>query len=208
MNRVPQKPKVLPRKFYERSPDVVARALLGKILVHERHGEQLSGRIIETEAYLGLSDPASHAFTGLSSYNAVLFGPAGYTDVYLIYGLHYCLNVSCLPDGEAGGVLIRALDPLEGIATMAKLRGLAENASAKSLAGGPGRLCQAFGINRATHHGIDVTDPASALRIVDDGHRPKRIEVTARIGLRKAADLPLRFLVADKITKKAVTTHS
>ena len=201
MNRAKAKSMLLLRKFYERSPDVVARALLGKVLAHDRHGERLAGRITETEAYLGLSDPASHAFTGLSSYNAVLFGPAGYADVYLIYGLHYCLNVSCLPDGEAGGVLIRALYPMEGIATMAKLRGLPKNASAKSLTGGPGRLCQAFGINRAMHHGIDVTLPASTLRIVDDGHRPKEVEITTRIGIRKAADQPLRFLVIDKTTK-------
>jgi 3-methyladenine DNA glycosylase Mpg len=83
--------------------EVVARALLGKLLTHRREGERLTGRIIEAEAYLGLSDPASHTFTGLSSYNAVLFGPPGYADVYLIYGRYYCLNVSCLPDGEPWG---------------------------------------------------------------------------------------------------------
>jgi DNA-3-methyladenine glycosylase len=193
MNRAKARSKLLVRKFYERSPDEVARALLGKILVHDRHGERLAGRITEAEAYLGLSDPASHAFTGLSAYNAVLFGPPGYADVYLIYGLHYCLNVSCLPDGKAGGVLIRAVDPMEGMATMARLRGLPEDASAKSLTGGPGRLCQAFGIDRATHHGIDVTRSISSL--------PKRVEVTARIGIRKAADQPLRFLVVDKPTQ-------
>jgi DNA-3-methyladenine glycosylase len=201
MNRAKARSKLLVRKFYERSPDEVARALLGKILVHDRQGERLAGRIAEAEAYLGLSDPASHAFTGLSPYNAVLFGPPGYADVYLIYGLHYCLNVSCLPDGKAGGVLIRAVDPMEGMATMARLRGLPEDASAKSLTGGPGRLCQAFGIDRATHHGIDVTRSVSSLQILDDGHRPKRVEVTARIGIRKAADQPLRFLVVDKPTQ-------
>jgi DNA-3-methyladenine glycosylase len=89
---------------------------------------------------------------GRSPYNDVLFGPPGYTDVYLIYGLHYCLNVSCLPDGEAGGVLIRALDPIEGIETMTRLRGLPETASSELLTGGPGRLCQALGIKRAPHH--------------------------------------------------------
>jgi DNA-3-methyladenine glycosylase len=133
MNCTKARSKLLLRKFYDRPPDEVARALLGKILVHDRHGERLAGRITEAEAYLGLSDPASHAFTGLSGYNAVLFGRPGYADVYLIYGLHYCLNVSCLPDGQAGGVLIRAVDPMEGIATMARLRGLPEDASAKSL---------------------------------------------------------------------------
>lgn len=195
------KARVLRRGFYERSPEIVARALLGKILVHDRRGERLAGRIAETEAYLGLSDAASHASTGLSAYNAVLFGPPGYTDVFLIYGMHYCLNVSCLPDGEPGGVLFRAVDPVEGIATMARLRGLGENASAKSLTGGPGRLCQAFGITRAAHHGIDLTRSDSILRILDDGRRPRNVEVTARIGIRKAADQLLRFVVADKATK-------
>jgi DNA-3-methyladenine glycosylase len=195
MAHAKQKTDVLPRSFYESSPEVVARALLGKILVHHREGERLSGRIVENEAYLGLSDPASHAFTGRSPYNDVLFGPPGYTDVYLIYGLHYCLNVSCLPDGEAGGVLIRALDPIEGIEAMRRLRGLNETASATQLTGGPGRLCQALGIKRATHHGIDVTGSKSVLQIVDDGYRPETVGVTSRIGIRKAADRPLRFII-------------
>lgn len=195
MTQAKSKASILPRSFYESWPEAVARALLGKILVHHREGERLSGRIVEIEAYLGLSDPASHAFTGRSRYNDVLFGPPGYTDVYLIYGLHYCLNVSCLPDGEAGGVLIRALDPIEGIATMARLRDLPEASSAKLLTGGPGRLCQALGIKRATHHGIDVTRLKSILQIVDDGYRPERIDATPRIGIRKAADRPLRFIV-------------
>jgi DNA-3-methyladenine glycosylase len=204
MTRNLTRARVLRRSFYERSPEIVARALLGKILVHDRRGERIAGRIVETEAYLGLADAASHAFTGLSPYNAVLFGPAGYTDVFLIYGVHYCLNVSCLPDGEPGGVLFRAVDPLEGIAAMARLRGLKENASAKSLTGGPGRLSEAFGITRAKHHGIDVTRPDSILRILDDGRRPKNVEVTARIGIRKAADQPLRFVVADNAAKLRV----
>jgi len=204
MTRNLARARVLRRSFYERSPEIVARALLGKILVHDRRGERIAGRIVETEAYLGLADAASHAFTGLPPYNAVLFGPAGYTDVFLIYGVHYCLNVSCLPDGEPGGVLFRAVDPLEGIAAMARLRGLKENASAKSLTGGPGRLSEAFGITRAKHHGIDVTRPDSILRILDDGRLPKNVEVTARIGIRKAADQPLRFVVADNAAKLRV----
>ena len=177
------KTSVLPRSFYTYSPEIVARALLGKILVHHREGERLSGRIVETEAYLGLSDPASHAFTGRSSRNDVLFGPPGYAYIYLIYGMYSCMNVSCLPDGEAGGVLFRALDPIEGIDTMARLRGLPATASATQLTGGPGRLCQALGITRATHNGLDVTDPKAILQIVDDGHRPEAIDVSPRIGI-------------------------
>lgn len=187
---------MLRRSFYEESPERVAPALLGKILVHSRGGERLSGRIIETEAYLGRADPASHAYTDRSPFNDVLYGPAGHADVYLIYGLHYCMNVSCLRDGEPGGVLLRALVPLEGLATMARLRGVAGTASAKVLAGGPGRLCQALGITRPLNHGMDVTKRDSPLQIVEDGFRPAKIDVTPRIGIRKAADLPLRFVLA------------
>jgi DNA-3-methyladenine glycosylase len=188
----------LPQTFYLRSPELVAPALLGKVLVHQFRGKRLSGRIVETEAYLGRADPASHAFTAKSPFNDVLYGPAGRADVYLIYGLHYCLNVSCLPDGEPGGVLFRALLPIEGVETMAKLRRLPPNASAKLLTGGPGKLCQALGITRASHHGMDLTQGSSALHIVDDDFRPEHIEITPRIGIRKAADLPLRFLITAK----------
>jgi DNA-3-methyladenine glycosylase len=187
--------KPLPQTFYNRSPEVVAKELLGMILVRCYGTERLAGRIIETEAYLGAADPASHAFRPISPFNAVLFGPPGHADVYLIYGLHYCLNVSCLPDGEPGGVLFRAILPLDGIATMAALRGLKAGASAKALTGGPARLCQAMDITRASCHGVDMTSASSDLQILDDGHRPKRIVTTPRIGIKKAVDLPLRFLL-------------
>jgi DNA-3-methyladenine glycosylase len=189
-------PKLLPRSFYNRSPEIVARALLGKVLMHRYRGELLTGRITEVEAYLGFSDPASHAFIGRTARNAVLFGPPGVAYVYFVYGMHYCLNVSCLPDGDPGGILFRALLPLEGIATMARLRGLPENAKPQQLTGGPGKICEALGISREAVNGIDVTLPDSSIQILDDGHRPHAIEVTPRIGIRKAADLPLRFLVA------------
>jgi DNA-3-methyladenine glycosylase len=186
---------VLTSDFFLRSPEIVARDLLGKVLVHRRNGERLSGRIVEVEAYLGLDDPASHAFRGRTSANAVLFGPAGRAYVYFIYGMHYCVNISCLPDGEPGGVLIRALVPLEGIKTMARLRGLPENAKPQQLTGGPGKLCEALGITRATHNGIDVTKPTSSLHIEDDGVPPRTIQITPRIGLSKAKERPLRFLL-------------
>ena len=195
MTRTLPKPTVLPRSFYLSSPEVVARALLGKLLTHHREGERLTGRITEVEAYLGLADPASHTFRGLTAYNSVLFGPPGFSYVYFIYGMYYCVNVSCLPDGEPGGVLIRALEPVEGIETMARLRGLPSGASPKLLTGGPGRLCQALGITRATHNGLDVTSKKSVLQILDDGYHPENIDVTPRIGISKAADLPLRFLI-------------
>ncbi len=190
--------RILPRAFYNRSPEVVASDLLGKLLVRHFQGQRLSGRISEVEAYLGLDDPASHAFTGKTARNTVLFGPPGVAYVYMIYGMHYCLNVSCLPDGVAGGVLFRAVIPVEGVQTMAQLRGLSPTASPKQLTGGPGRLCQALGITRATHHNLDVTSPRSLIQVFEDGHHPAAIDVTPRIGIRKAADLPLRFVVAKK----------
>jgi DNA-3-methyladenine glycosylase len=188
-------PKILPRTFYLHPPDVVGRNLLGKLITRKFEGERLTARIVEVEAYFGLDDPASHSFPGKTARNAVLFGPPGVAYVYFIYGMYYCLNVSCEPEGQAGGVLIRALEPVEGLDTMARLRKLPANARPQLLTTGPGRLCQALGITRATHNGIDVTDPHSALTIKDDGAATARIVATPRIGIRKAVDLPLRFLV-------------
>lgn len=192
---VARKETIVPRDFYSRSPEVVAQELLGKLLIRHLNGERLTGRIIEVEAYLGLSDPASHAAIGLTPNNAVLFGPPGHAYVYFIYGMYYCLNVSCLPEGQAGVVLIRALDPIEGLTTMARLRGVPNDAKPKMLTGGPGRLCQAIGITRAVGNGLDVTRLRSPLQIANDGTPPGAVEITPRIGISKAADLPLRFLV-------------
>jgi DNA-3-methyladenine glycosylase len=186
---------VVPSSFYERAPDIVARALLGKLLVRELNGEHLIGRIVEVEAYFGTEDPAAHTYIGRTSRNAVLFGPPGVAYVYFIYGMYYCLNVSCEPDGQAGGVLIRALEPVEGLVTMTKLRKLPPNPKPQLLTSGPGRLCQALDITRAAHNGLDVTDAASALQIRDDGYLPESVLVTPRIGIRHAAELPARFLI-------------
>ena len=188
-------PKILPRSFYLHPPDVVGRNLLGKLITRKFEGERLTARIVEVEAYFGQDDPASHSFPGKTARNAVLFGPPGVAYVYFIYGMYYCLNVSCEPEGQAGGVLIRALEPVEGLDTMARLRKLPPNVRPQLLTTGPGRLCQALGITRATHNGIDVTDPHSALTIKDDGAATARIVATPRVGIRKAVDLPLRFLV-------------
>lgn len=187
---------VLPRAFYLDPPDVVARKLLGKVLVQRYEGKRLAGRIVEVEAYCGLDDPAAHAFVGKTARNAVLFGPPGFAYVYFIYGMHYCLNISCEPDGQAGSLLLRALEPLEGLATMARLRGLAKDANPKLLTSGPGRLCQALGIARETHNGVDVTSRRSGLQVEDDGFVPREIAVSRRVGIRLAADRPLRFAIA------------
>src|ERR1700744_623632 len=145
---------ILPRSFYERAPDIVARALLGKLVVREMEGESLIGRIVEVEAYFGKEDPAAHSYVGRTMRNAVLFGPPGFAYVYFIYGMYYCLNVSCEPDGEAGGVLFLAVDPAAGVAPMARLRKLPAGAKPQLLTSGPGRLCQALGITRSIHNGI------------------------------------------------------
>lgn len=184
--------KPLPRRFYAGAPDGVARALLGKVLARWLDGEWLTGRIIETEAYFGQDDPAAHAYAGKTARNAVLFGPPGHAYVYFIYGMHWCLNVSCEPDGQPGGVLFRAIEPLTGLETMARLRGTAKR---KLLASGPGRLCQAMAITRGGQNGADVTDHESELQIWDDGYVPERVQVTPRIGIRKAADRPHRYVV-------------
>jgi DNA-3-methyladenine glycosylase len=188
-------PKLLPKTFYSRSPEIVARALLGKLLIRDLHGERLTGRIIEVEAYLGLTDPASHAYRGLTPNNFPLFGPPGRTHVYFIYGMYYCVNASAHLPGEAGGVLIRAIAPIDGIDTMARLRGLSPNAKPKLLTGGPGRLCQALDITRKNSNDLDLTSHDSAIQIADDGQHYTKIQTTPRIGLSKAADRPLRFLI-------------
>jgi DNA-3-methyladenine glycosylase len=186
---------IIPRSFYERAPDIVAQALLGKVIVREWKGERLAGRIVEVEAYFGTEDPAAHAYIGRTARNAVLFGPPGVAYVYFIYGMYYCLNVSCEPDGQAGCVLIRALEPVEGLKTMAQFRKLPPHPKPRLLTSGPGRLCQALHITREAHNGLDVTQPSSHLRIEHDGYEPENISVTPRIGIRHAAELPARFVI-------------
>jgi DNA-3-methyladenine glycosylase len=196
--------RIVPRAFYLDPPETVAQKLLGKMLVRRYEvqkgsrtvRQRLAGRIVEVEAYCGLDDPAAHAFAGKTERNAVLFGPPGVAYVYFIYGMHYCLNISCEPEGQAGCILLRALEPLEGLATMAKLRGMAEGANPRLLASGPGRLCQALGITRAGHNGIDVTRRRSELWLEDDGFCADGIDAGPRVGIRKAADRPLRFSIA------------
>ena len=153
-------------------------------------------RIVEVEAYIGEGDPAAHAAAGRTARNAVLFGPAGHAYVYFIYGMHSCLNISCEPVGRAGSLLVRALDPVEGMARMAALRGLGPHAAPRLLTAGPGRLCQAFGITRATHNGMDLLSESSNLQLRDDGYEARAIVITPRIGITKAAERPLRFLLA------------
>jgi DNA-3-methyladenine glycosylase len=182
---------VVPRDFYLDPPDLVAQKLLGKLLVR---GEMV-GRIVEVEAYFGEADAASHAFPGKTARNAVLFGPPGHAYVYFIYGMYFCLNVSCEREGRAGGVLFRALEPIRGLETMARNRGL-DATRVAVLTSGPGRLCQAFGITRDRDNDTDFTSAKSNLQIRDDGFRASDVLVTPRIGISKDAERPARFLLA------------
>ena len=193
--RLPGHP--LPRAFFEAGPETVAPALLGKLLVHRTPSGILSGRIVEAEGYLGPHntppDPAAHSFRGPTPRNSVLFGPAGHAYVYAIYGRYFCMNVSCEIDGQAGCVLLRALEPLASIEAMAVNRGLPPTASARQLTSGPSRLCQALGLTRIAHNGLDLLHRGSPLQLRDDGISPAQVLVTPRIGIREAMDWPLRF---------------
>lgn len=194
-----QTSKILPldRAFFSRDPRRVARELLGKVLIRQTADAQLTARIVEVEAYLGEKDPASHSAAGNTARTSVLFGPPGHAYVYFIYGTHYCLNVSCEPEGRAGGVLFRALEPLSGVKEMAQARGIEIQRAADQhqLTNGPGKLSEAFGITRARDNGGDLTNPASSLWIGEDRYRARGIQATYRIGISKAADKPWRYLL-------------
>ena len=193
--------RFLPRTFFETRPELVGPRLLGKVLLHRCGQALLTGRIVEVEAYLGPHnhppDPAAHAHRGPTPRNAVLFGHAGHAYVYSIYGQYFCLNVSCEVKGQAGCVLIRALEPLAGLPRMAANRRLPHlphaPASPRQLTSGPSRLCMALGVTRASHNGLDLTSPQSPLQLRDDGFQVAEALVTPRIGIRHAVDWPLRF---------------
>jgi DNA-3-methyladenine glycosylase len=187
----------LERDFFARDPRRVARALLGKLLVRDCDASRLVARVVEVEAYLGIDDPAAHAAAGNTARNSVLFGPPGFAYVYFIYGNHYCLNVSCEREGKAGSVLFRAVEPILGIDEMARARGtiVAAPRDLPKLTRGPGRLAQAFGITRTRDNGRDLTVPQSGLWLGSDGFRARDVCITPRVGITKAADQPLRYLL-------------
>jgi DNA-3-methyladenine glycosylase len=184
------KNRILPRSFYSRCALEVAPDLLGKILCHKEKGVLTSGRIVEVEAYLGAQDAASHAYRGATDRNRAMYGPPGRAYVYFTYGNHFCMNVVTDREGVASAVLIRAVEPLEGIEAMKRRR---RGRSATELASGPGKLTAALAIGRAAY-GLDLT--GEPLWICDDGAVPPAFIRTPRIGIRAAADLPYRFLVA------------
>lgn len=198
------RPSLLQAAFFNRDPRRVARALLGKLVIRKTPSGILAGRVVETEAYLGTGDAAAHSAAGRTLRNAVLFGPPAHAYVYFIYGAHYCLNVSCLPAGVAGGVLFRALEPVAGIEHMAKNREIhlahptdpQKLALLKKISSGPGRLCQALEITRARDNGKSLVSRNSDLQLADDGYRVRKVTVTTRIGIVKSAERPLRYLIA------------
>jgi DNA-3-methyladenine glycosylase len=180
--------RVLPRSFYSRSTVDVARDLLGKVI---RHGET-AGIIVETEAYLGEDDLAAHSSRGLTDRTRVIFGPPGHAYVYLIYGMYECLNLVAEPAGKPGCVLIRALEPVDGIDLMRERRPAARRV--EQLASGPGKLTLALGITRSLN-GADVT--RGPLTVHDaPPPKPLRVVTTPRIGITHCADWPLRFHIA------------
>jgi len=196
--RAPQIMKALCRDFYQRGTVEVARDLLGKVLVHG----PAAGIIVETEAYLGDDDLASHSAAGITDRTRVIFGPPGHAYVYLSYGMHECLNIVAEPDGKAGCVLIRALEPIEGLDIMRTRRSKAR--TDRDLTSGPGKLTRALAITRA-HNGADLTQGDLETGDLETGDlivRPPvvesafEIEVSPRIGITKCRDLPLRFTIA------------
>jgi DNA-3-methyladenine glycosylase len=178
------------RSFYRRDPRLVAPELLNKLLVRD---DGRRARIVEVEAYCGPDDPGSHAYRGLTRRNATMFGPPGRLYVYFSYGMHFCANAVCGDDGAGLAVLLRAAAPVGGLEAMRTARGPAGSRRDRDLCSGPGKLCQAFGIDRS-FDGADLVAGDRGLRIVDDGTPPPAEPgVSLRVGLTAGADLPWRF---------------
>lgn len=182
---------VLPARFYARDTETVARELLGAVLECRTPDGTAAGRIVETEAYLGEHDAACHAAAGFTARTAPLYGPPGAAYVYFIYGMHWCVNAVTRKRGEPSAVLIRAVEPVQGIALMRRRRGVPRDAD---LTNGPAKLCEALGID-GRHNTLSLQRPPLVIRAgtpVPDGD----VVVTPRIGIRRAAEWPLRYAVA------------
>jgi DNA-3-methyladenine glycosylase len=176
--------------FYDRETELVARELLGAVLEHRSADGTVRGRIVETEAYLGPHDPACHAAAGLTARTRTLHGPPGRAYVYFIYGMHWCFNAVTREEGHGSAVLIRAVEPLSGHLLMRRRRRVDRDTE---LTSGPARLCEAMGIDRA-QNGVRLD--RGPLRILKGVTVPDEdVAITPRVGIRKAVDWPLRFLV-------------
>jgi len=180
-------------RFYARPTPEVARRLLGRVVVSQVGGRRTAGRIVETEAYIGPHDPACHAFGSRRTRRTeALYGPPGTAYVYFTYGMHWCLNAVTEVAGYPAAVLIRALEPLQGLATMRRRR---RGVPDESLCAGPARLCAALGITGRLNGAPLWLGP---LKIVDDGNRARpRVRVGPRVGVSRARDWPLRFFLED-----------
>lgn len=179
---------------------MVAAELLGKLLIVDTGDGRTSGRIVETEAYTA-DDPASHSFRGLTARNAVMFGTAGRLYVYLSYGVHTCANVVTGAEGDGAAVLIRAVEPIDGVAVMRARRG-----AGRPLADGPGKLCQAFGIGLGDN-GLDLCG-GGPVGLLDDGTPPPRDPIVGpRIGISKAVDVPWRWRTPTSATAPRGRPH-
>ena len=186
----------LPVSFFDRPAETVARDLLGTIVVSRIGGVRTAGIIVETEAYLGYDDPASHGYRHRrNERNAALFGPPGSWYVYLSYGMHWCANLVCESEGHASAVLLRALEPIEGLPAMRERRGGLDD---RLLCAGPGRLCQALGITRELDSAMMPRSPVTVLEPPPGAEVPT-VAATPRIGITKAADWPLRFVVEGSV---------
>lgn len=186
--------RALPVDFYDRDPALVARELLGAVLECRTDAGLASGRIVETEAYLGPHDPACHAVAGRTRRTWHLHGPPGTAYVYFIYGTYWCFNAVTLPEGIGSAVLVRGLEPLEGIALMRERRPAARRD--RDLCNGPGKLCLALGID-GRHDGMPLSRPEESPLVIRRGApvQDADVLVTPRIGITQAAEWPLRFLV-------------
>ena len=187
--------RALTSSFYSRATEQVARELLGAVLECTSHGVRCRGRIVETEAYVGEHDAACHAAAGMTARTAGLWGPPGTAYVYLIYGMYWCANAVTRAEGLASAVLLRAVEPLDGIEAMRRRRKAAH--SDHDLTSGPGKLCQAFGISGTRHHGGSfLRGPLRVLAGEPVGDHD--VAVTRRIGINPtnvARDWPLRWIV-------------
>ncbi len=186
----------LPRKFYEPSASAVAPALLGHLLLRRTARGFCGGPIVETEGYIR-GDAAAHSYVGLTNRNRVMWGPPGHGYVYFIYGNHYCFNAVCLPPGDAEAVLIRAVEPIVGLEMLRSHRHVSKDIQ---LTNGPGKLCAAMDIDRSLD-GADLCDPDSPVIIARNPDLKSfladrgPVVTTTRIGITKAAALPLRFFL-------------
>ncbi len=223
--------ELVPREFFARAAQEMAPDLLGCVLEHETADGLVAVALTEVEAYAGAADPASHAYRGRTARNAVMFGPPGHAYVYFTYGMHFCVNVVCMPPGTASAVLLRAGRVVAGEELARARRHPASQGAAipaRDLARGPARLCQALGIDRRLD-GADLCDPASPLRLLAPGGRPPgdpphggtarppvppapsalpaAVHAGPRVGVREGADVPWRFWLDGEPSVSAYRPH-